>query len=189
MGLVLTSAPAAEPVSRTEAKLHCRIDGTDDDTLVDALIKTARLMAEQATGRALVTQSWRYTLDGFPVAAINLPRPPLASVESVKYLDGDGTLQTLVADTDYSVYLSSLLGLVTPAYGTSWPSPRDVPEAVRIEFTAGYGNAAAVPQDIKQWMLLQIAHWYDNRAAAADKRDALPFVDALLDPYRVYRFE
>ncbi len=189
MGLVLITAPTAEPLSRTEAKLHCRIDGTDDDTLVDALIKTARLMAEQATGRALVTQSWRYTLDCFPAAAINLPRPPLASVQSVKYMDVDGVLQTLVADTDYSVYLSSLLGLVAPAYGVTWPSPRDVPEAVRIEYTAGYGAAAAVPEDIKQWMLLHIAHWYDNRAAAGDKRDPLPFVDALLDPYRVIRFE
>lgn len=188
MGLVLTAAPSVEPLSLTEAKAHCRVDGSDDDTLITALIVTARRMAEQATGRALVTQSWRYTLDAFPVAAIDLPLPPLVSVQSVKYLDADGVLQTLVADTDYSVYLSSLLGLVAPAYGMSWPSPRDVPEAVRIEFTAGYGNAAAVPGDIKQWMLLQICHWYDNRQAAGEKREALPFVDALLDPYRVIRF-
>lgn len=188
MGLVLTAAPSVEPLSLAEAKAHCRVDGSDDDTLITALIVTARRMAEQATGRALVTQSWRYLLDTFPVAAIDLPLPPLVSVQSVKYLDSNGTLQTLVADTDYAVYTSSLLGLVAPAYGMSWPSPRDVREAVRIEFTAGYGAAAAVPNDIKQWMLLQICHWYDNRQAAGEKHAPLPFVDALLDPYRVIRF-
>lgn len=187
MGLVLTSGPAAEPLTLAEAKAHCRVDGSDDDTLITALIVTARRMAEQATGRALVTQSWRYLLDAFPVAAIDLPQPPLVSVESVKYIASDGTLTT-IASTDYTVHTSALLGLVAPAYGMSWPSPRDVREAVRIEFTAGYGAAAAVPNDIKQWMLLQICHWYDNRQAAGEKRDPLPYVDALLDPYRVIRF-
>lgn len=188
MGLTLTAAPGVEPLTRAEAKLHGRIDLTDDDALIDALIVTARRLAEQATGRVLLTQSWAYTLDVFPAAAIEVPLPPLISVELVKYIDSDGVLQTLPSN-QYVVHTSATLGKIVPAYACSWPSPRAVLDAVTVAFTAGYGAAAAVPQDIKQWMLLQVAFWYDNRAAASgSKLEPTPYVDALLDPYRIIRF-
>ena len=187
MGLTLTTAPDAEPLTLVEAKLHCKVDANDDDALITALIVAARRLAEQQTGCALVTQSWRQTFDAFPAAAIALERPPLASVQTVKYYDTDGTLQTLGSGA-YTVHTSGQLGLVAPAYGTTWPATRDRLEAVEITFTAGYGNAAVVPQEIKQWMLLQIGHWYENREAVGERRDPLPYVDALLDPYRVLRF-
>jgi uncharacterized phiE125 gp8 family phage protein len=188
MGLTLTAAPGTEPIALAEAKLHCKVDVTDDDALITALIVAARRLAEQQTGRALVTQQWKQTLDAFPVAAIALDLPPLQTVESLKYYDTDGAQQTLAAGTDYTVHTSTPLGLVAPAYGTTWPATRDMLEAVEIAFTAGYGAAAAVPQEIKQWMLLQIGHWYENREASGDRRNPLPYVDALLDPYRVLRF-
>ncbi len=160
---------------------------TTDDPLLSALITAARRQAENLTGRALITQQWTYTLDAFPPAAINLPNPPLISVQSVKYLDSAGTLTTIDA-ADYTVHTSALLGLVAPAYGLSWPSPREVPEAVTIAFTCGHGAAAAVPQEIKQWMLIQIGHWYANReASGVVKLEPRPFVDSLLDAYRVIR--
>lgn len=187
MGLVQTTPPAAEPISLSEAKLHCRVDGDAEDALITALIVAARGMAENQTGRALVTQQWKQTFDAFPVAAIALDKSPLASVQSVKYYDAAGVLQTL-AGSAYTVHTSGLAGLVAPAAGTAWPGTQDRPEAVEIAFTAGYGNAAAVPQEIKQWMLLQIGHWYARRESAGETMDALPFVDALLDPYRVVRF-
>lgn len=170
-----------------EAKLHCRVDTSDDDMLITALIVAARHMAEQQTGRALVAQSWKQTFDKFPCSAIALDMPPLVSVQSVKYYDGDGALQTVSA-SDYTVHTSGIVGLIAPTYGVAWPSTQDRLEAVEVAFTAGYGAAVAVPQAIKQWMLLQIGHWYANREAVGDKRDPLPFVDSLLDPYRVIRF-
>jgi uncharacterized phiE125 gp8 family phage protein len=160
---------------------------TTVDPLLIALITAARRQAENLTGRVLITQAWTHTLDAFPVAAINLPNPPLVSVASVKYINGDGTLTTIDA-ADYTVHTAGLHGLVVPAYGQSWPSSRAEPEAVRIEFTCGYGTAAAVPQEIKQWMLVQIGHWYSNReASSVVKLEPLPFVDGLLDAYRVLR--
>lgn len=189
MGLTLTAAPTAEPVSLAEAKLHCKVDGTDDDTLLTALIVAARRLAEQQTSRALVTQSWKQTFDAFPVAAIALERPPLQSVTSVKYHDTDGVQQTLDASA-YTVHTSAQLGLVAPVPGTSWPATQARIEAVEVAFVAGYGAAAAVPQEIKQWMLLQIGHWYANRESVnvGNIVNEMPYVGALLDPYRVIRF-
>lgn len=159
---------------------------TTADPQLSALITAARRQAEARTGRVLITQQWKQTFDTFPASAIALSNPPLISVQSVKYIAGDGTLTTI--DTgDYAVYAAALRGLVAPVYGYSWPSTRDELDAVRIEFTAGYGAAAAVPQEIKQWMLLQIAHWHANReAASGTKLEPLPFIDSLLDPYRVF---
>ena len=59
MPSVLVTAPTEEPVSLAEAKLHLRVDYTNDDVLIGALITAARQHAENDTRRALVTQTWR----------------------------------------------------------------------------------------------------------------------------------
>jgi uncharacterized phiE125 gp8 family phage protein len=188
MGLKLTTAPAVEPLTLAEAKAHCKVDVTDDDALLTALIVAARQLAEHLTGRALVTQQWELTLDEFPVAAIAVPLPPLQSVQSLKYRDSAGTLVTLDAAA-YAVYTSALLGLIVPASGTSWPDTWDMPESVTVAFTAGYGLAVAVPQAIKQWLLLAVGGWYAHREQVVTgvTLAELPrgMWDMLLDPYRV----
>lgn len=189
MGLTLILAPSGEPIALAEAKLHCRVDSTEDDALITALIVAARNQAEDRTGRVLVTQKWRIDIDAFPVDTIEIPLPPLVSVESITYLDSDGTRQTLDA-AEYQVVANETPGRVLPAYGKSWPGCRVAPGSVQISFTAGYGAAVSVPQAIKQWMLLQIGHGYANRESVnvGNVVNEMPYVDSLLDPYRVLRF-
>lgn len=186
MGIRLITPPADEPISLIDGKVHCRVDGTDDDVLITSLIAAARRMAEQTTGRALVTQQWEVTLDAFPSGIIALPLPPLVSVQSIKYVDAAGALQTLASGA-YTVHTSGIVGRVAAAYDTTWPDTRAQPDAVTIAFTAGYGVATSVPQEIRQWMLLQIAHWYAVRESVnvGNIVNELPFVGALLDPYRI----
>jgi uncharacterized phiE125 gp8 family phage protein len=71
MGLRQTTPPAVEPVSLAEAKLHLRVDITDDDALITGLIQGARYAAENMCRRVMVTQSWGLTLDGFPRRLFN----------------------------------------------------------------------------------------------------------------------
>ena len=159
--------PAAEPLTLAEAKLHLRVDADiTDDILITALIVTARQQAEHRTGRALLTQQWRYSVDTFPSGSLELPLPKLQSVQAVSYLDNNGVRQTL-ANTEYDVITDELVGSLIPAYGKSWPSCREHPGSVRVDYTCGFGAAADVPQSIKAWMLLAIAAWYENREALA----------------------
>ncbi|MFZ5821796.1 MAG: head-tail connector protein [Chloroflexota bacterium] len=189
MGLTLLTAPAEEPVSLSEAKTHLRVEHTDDDVLITGLIAAARQAAEARTGRALVTQKWRQTLDAWPDdGVIELDKPRLISVESVSYLAIDGTRQTL-DPAAYQAVTDTLIGTVQPTYGTYWPPCRDTPGSLRVDYTAGYGNAAAVPQPIKGWMLLALATWYAQREAlvAGVSLAELPRAvwGSLLDPYIV----
>lgn len=192
MSLQLITPPAEEPVSLESAKAHCRVDVNDDDALLTGLIVAARQLAEHLTGRALITQQWKLSLDCFPIAAIHAPHPPLQTVESIEYIDQTGATQTL-ADAAYRVHTSALEGLIVPAYGTRWPAARNDIGSVSIVLNVGYGAAADVPQAIKQWMLLCIGTWYGSREQILTGTvvSELPrgVWDALLDPYRVWRME
>lgn len=189
MALKLITAPASEPVTLAEAKLHLRVETgvTDDDAWITATIQAARERAEHITNRAFITQTWELALDAFPAAEIKLPKPPLASITSVSYTDSAGVDQTL-SNTLYTPDLYSTPGWLLPAYGTSWPATRASANAVRVRYVAGYGAAAAVPQGIKNWMLLVIGQLYAERGTIGQPGviGELPYVDRLLDAYRVW---
>lgn len=188
LDLILASPPAMEPVTLAAAKLHCRIDGSDEDTLVAWLITAARALVEEQSGRALVTQSFELRIDHWP-ALLFLPRPPAVAVESITYTDDAGHTATL-APAAYALRTG-----VQPAYLRFDSSLRPAATladdaAICVRYTAGYGSADDVPAPLRQAILLLVGHLYTNReAVGASNQAALPFaVDALLAPYRVYWF-
>ena len=79
----ILTAPAAEPVTADEVKDQLRLDGTDQDTMIDLLIAAARAGVEKYLGRALITQTLQLFYDSFP-AEIELPYPPYQSVSHIK---------------------------------------------------------------------------------------------------------
>lgn len=190
MGLLLTTAPALEPLTLTEAKAHLRQDGTDEDALIVALISSVRIAVENYLSRALINQTWTQTFPSW--GCLELLRPPHVSVTSVSYLDANGDSQTL-ASSAYQVDLSGdMQARVMPAYGTTFPVLRSqVYNPVTIVFVAGYGaTAASVPGPIRSAMLLLLAHLYSQREAVSmagvSMSEAPLSVQWLLGPYRVY---
>lgn len=184
------TAPAEEPLTLAEAKAHLRVDASNEDDLIAALIVAARELAETRQRRALVTQTWDLTLDRWPYGGgyydrairqmgpgsplwlpntgqlpIELPRPPLQSVTSIAYVDPEGNSQTL--DPSAYVVSTGTPGRIAPAYGLTWPSIRNQIDAVTIRYVAGYGAASAVPKATKQAILLLVGHLYENREAVA----------------------
>lgn len=167
VNLVLATAPASEPVTLAEAKLHLRVDFADDDALINSLITAARLWCEQMSGAAFFTQTWRLTLDDWPSdGVVLLPRPPVKSVTSVKHYDSGGTQRTLVANTDYQVDLDASPARIAPAPDKSWPSIQEGRlSPIEIVYVAGETTTGAIDARAKQAILLVVAHWYKNREA------------------------
>lgn len=146
-------APAAEPVSLSEAKSFLRIDGTADDALIADFITAARLMAEELTGRSFITQSWKLEYDDAAPHKITLPHGPIQSVTSVNVIAENDAETTLSTD---HYYLNARQQLVF----------NEAPCGHRIEiiYVAGYGDAPGdVPTDMAQAMLLHVAHLYEHR--------------------------
>lgn len=169
IALKLIAGPTVNPVTLAEAKEHCRIDGTTEDTYIAGLILAATEYCETHQRRAFITQTWDLWLDDWPYKDhINIPRPPLQSVASVKHYDTENTEHTML-DTDYLVDVVSEPGRVVLGYSKLWPTETLRPaNAVCVRFTAGYAPdvedlAANVSQKIKQAILLLVSHWYEYR--------------------------
>lgn len=197
--LKLVSIDAAEPsaniVTLDEAKDQCFVAGSDDDTELMSLIMVAREYAEARTWRQIIEATYTLYLDEFPPgdAVIELPKPPVIAVTSVKYYDTNETLQTW-ATSNYQTDLNSEPARIKPD-DTSWPSTDNRLNAVEITFTAGYNSTDiktdpmhVLPEKIKQAMLLMITHWFNNREAVVisegrsiDAKEVPLTANALLD--------
>lgn len=204
MTLQLVTPPTEEPVTLSEAKLHLRVDFDDDNDLIQMLIEAARVAVESITLRQLCTATWRMVLDSFPGPslmgvpygqtfsllghAILIPKAPITNVMSIEYQDMGGLWQTMPA-CDYVVDSACDLTRITPKFGKIWPINLPQIGSVRVTFTAGYGDATMVPAGLKSWMKLRIGSLYAHREEVAlmsrGQLAALPFVDGLLDPYKV----
>lgn len=174
MALRLITSPAAEPVTLTEAKAQLRVTFSDDDALITNCIAAARARCELVTGRALITQTWQLELSEWPYApmakaslrnAVFIPKPPLASITSVKYIGEDDIEHALVSGVDYVSQIADPCSYVAPASGAIWPIVAEIPNAIRIRYVCGYGNSgASVPPDLRCGMLMLIDHMYRNRS-------------------------
>jgi hypothetical protein len=198
----VTSAPAAEPVSLAEAKAWAKIDSSDADALLVALIAAARESAENYTRRSLLTQTVRLTLD-LPCSGLNdalgegvydlpstelygalprvieLPKGPVQSVTSVT------TYNTANASSVYSSSYYSLNSDGTRLVLTEsavWPSPLRPVAACEIVYLAGYGDgASSVPQAVRTALLMHVQRMYDGRVFCEMPEGCT----RLLRPYRI----
>lgn len=182
MSLQLLAPPAAEPVSLADATAHLKLDTADEDALVATLITAARARAEWHTGRAFITQSWRLSLDDWPHDdMVELPLPPLLSVEEVATIDVAG-IRTVLAPTDFSVDPASAPGRVI---FTARPVSLRRRDCLQVSFTAGYGDVAAVPAAIKEAILEIVA---DLHAHRGDEYGPVGLAgQALLAPFRMFK--
>ena len=161
------TAPTAEPVEVEEVKRHLRITDDFEDPLLKTYVTAARKLAEKATKRQLMTATYDLFLHAFPCEIV-LPRPPLQSVASVKYLDTGGT-QTTLATSVYTTDTNRTPGRITLAYNQSWPSIRAIENTVEILYVCGYTAAVNVPEGIRMGILMLTAHWWRHREAFVDK--------------------
>jgi len=190
------SGPATEPVTLAAMKLHLRgfANVTDLDTEVSEIITTAREWVEEYTGRALMDQTWRITINNdsrtcpAPSAGdmgwwpawtrwlaqreILLMRSPVLAITSFVTVDSAGT-ETAVAPTVYALTEpDSKWPRIAGLSGSTWNG-----STLKIEFRAGYANAAlspaegseVVPARLIQAMKLYASALYDRDEKMMDK--------------------
>lgn len=174
--LELVTGPSAEPVLPSEAKLHARIDLTTEDDLVHDWISAAREYTEIHTGRKWASQTWKWTLRGWPCGtyqwtgmyAIPFPFEPVSSVTTVKYYDAAGVQQTMSVGTDYQLWLSHSPPLIAPAPNEIWPTLQtDRIDPIEIVFVAGYSDVQR-PKRVKQAIYEILTYWSENRGDGTD---------------------
>ncbi len=194
MSLSLVTAPGSMPVTVAEVALQVRFDLTDESDLIDIYIAAITAKAESRLKRALITQTWKVELFKFPADSEGIPlfMGPVSAVNSVKYLDVDGDLQTL-SDSVYSLVNDGEDNRprVILDYDQTWPSCREQTGSVVVEYVAGYGVAAAVPNAIKAWILINVATLYENRetvVVGSSVDDIATIADSLLDGCMVVSF-
>jgi uncharacterized phiE125 gp8 family phage protein len=192
MPLILTDGPSVEPVSLAEAKLHCRVDGDAEDTLISSLIIAARMHIERSLNIALVEQSWSLFLDRWPDRSwLALPLTPVASLDAVRLYSPSDTFMALGADL-FQLDDAGLRPRLSRREAQAWPLPGRSVNGIEIAFTAGYGPTADdVPMPIRLAIRMLVAHWYENREPVLPGEAvgaAVPLgVASLISPYREVR--
>lgn len=177
------TAPGSEPITLAEAKAHCRVDHTADDSLIQGYITTAREFVEDYIDRSLVTQRLVMNLDAFP-HEIELPRPPMATVGtatavSVTYVTGEAGGTATLATNAYRVDRDSTPGVIRTTYAGSWPSHLLDQNSVTVTWWSGYGDPASVPQRVKNAMLMCVHELYEKRGNAEIPEAAMRLLDTV----------
>ncbi len=172
--LTRQTSPAVEPVTVAEAKAHLRVDNSNSDTEIAAMVTAAREWCEQYLDRSLVSTQWVMRFDSFPpdgTQDIELPRPPMSlagttTAVALTFTYENGTTATY-STASYRVDRSSTPGAVKTLYGQTWPPHLMDDNAISVTWWAGYGSAgSSVLATIRHAILLLVGHWYESRQAA-----------------------
>lgn len=202
---IITVQPEVELWSIAEAKDYLRIDSdnSDDNTILQAYIKSARQKAEAYCNRTFITQSHKLTLDSINAVYpedklsagyfeipynyfmggsdyIELPNKPVQSVTSFTYYDVNDNA-TVWSASNYNVDTAS--GRIFLKAGVSFPVTLRNRNAVEIIYVSGYGDDASdVPDAIRQGVMMMITEMYETRGLCEMSCGC----KSLLDPYVNY---
>lgn len=179
-----------DPLDLDEVKAHLRVEGDDEDRLIQAYVAAATAHIDGPDGwlgRAIGIQILEARCDILTCGdCIRLPFSPVIELVSVSFLDATGVEQ--MADLDEF----ELMGrdLVASGDGWAWQGGSTRREAIRIRYRAGYET---VPAPIKAAVLLMVGDLYNNRetavAGSSASAVAVPMsttVTNLLAPFRVF---
>lgn len=182
---VVVITPPAPVVTFEEVEKHLAEVPAEDKTYVEALTAAATAWIDGPAGwlgRSIGVQLLEYRDDHPCSPVVYLPYGPV--LEVVEAWSGDD-------EVDVSGYQPG-----APSFSFGMQMSGGQP--IRIRYWAGYGARAGHPPawvndalpSIKVAIMMLVAQWYRTREAAVvdDKIVEMPFaVDALLQPYRVYR--
>ena len=170
MPLTVIEKASVQPVDINLLKQHLRLvvdnpaSYTVEDEVLSLLIDAVTMAYQDRFKTQLMTATLRWDFQQFR-KEMELPRPPLQSVESVVYIDAEGNEQP-VADSNYEVIESHVNpGMVRFNWEFTFPElHKDTKYPVRVEYKAGYGdNISDVDPDIQLYLMSTIGTYYMQR--------------------------
>lgn len=166
LDLKLEDTNTTEPISLEDMKLWLRLDIEDDDDLVTALIKTARVQIEGYLNRSLVLKNVKAILNN-SLGSIYLPYCPIISaIEDIVIKDKSGN----------DITNAEILGLEFPYIALP------AIDYIYVEYSTGYAQQpdwaiAAIKQQVS-WL-------YENRGDETKIGQLSPMALATLKQYRL----
>lgn len=167
------------PVLVASIKEWLRVDHSEDDAILTALIQAATAECENKLWMQLTYRDYTYTADKFPAEgdSIELEGSP-GTITSIVYNNG---LADITMDSDdYEITEDDDTWTVAPVADT-WP------DAVSVEISYKSGDATQ-PEEIKTWIMARAGTLYEQRigvSMGANPANFLPdrFFDGLIDKY------
>lgn len=166
-----TVAPTATIVTLQAAKDYLRVDYSEDDTLIQSLIDTARIRLEQYASVAMSARTLKVVayVDEF----IELPYAPINTISLVEYWDGAAWVAMTLGD--YRV----LGDTYKKVYFTS-----PIMSEFRFTYTCGY---ATTPESMKTALLKMVGDLYEYRESSVESSKPsanLTTAYELMKPYK-----
>lgn len=162
-------------VSLSTAKLHLRVSGSGEDTIITAYLNAATAWIERFTGKRLTAGSVTdYFTEFGDYLELTWGPPETIASPVITYINADGDSDTV----DDPRLRDGLLW--PPTIG--WPS-YEVLSTISVAYTAGYSTT---PTDLEQAQLILTNHFYENRGLGMPLEDSDEgrALDSLCRPFR-----
>jgi uncharacterized phiE125 gp8 family phage protein len=162
---IVTTDLTAEPVTLAEFKSYAHITYSDDDTVLTAILKSARIALENYTGKSFGAKTLNiiFSTSG---RGINLPKGPVSEVTALEYR-APGCCGVVPG---WEAYLDQQWNLT----GNRFFAPAG-------EYKATYKTAWTLPEDVKTAIKEQALYLWENRNS--DKGQIAPLAKTLIYPY------
>ena len=176
--LTVVSTTANLPIERDEIRDQLRILEDCDTALLEALLRAACEYVENASGYAVFSRSWKYSIDCPPFERLFLPKYPVTSIVSIEYFDTDNTAQALDV-MDFTLFDDGTEQWLEPNPGVVWPTTAARPDALSVTFDVG--GALDRYNVLRQAILMIASDWYEYPTASSeDQKREVPFGASVL---------
>jgi hypothetical protein len=164
---VTATSGTTSPVTLDEAKEYLRItseqEGRSLQTALDAAVDFCQ---RTIPGHIqLCNCTYQVLSSGFPDddQRWEIPVPPLVSSTAItiNYYNSTNGYSTLSSTTWDAVVPTEGPAFVKAKTNETWPTTRERPDAVTLQFKAGFGPPRKVPATIKMAVLMKTEHLWD----------------------------
>jgi uncharacterized phiE125 gp8 family phage protein len=150
--ITIISEEVTNPITLAEAKNYLRVDFSEDDDLIEALITSARVRLEQYAGIAMTPRTLQVV--AYVDELIELPYAPISYILTVEYFSNNNWVE--IEDGAYEVIGTTVRKVFT----------RDYPGMeYRFTYNCGYEE---VPSTLKTATLKLVSDLYEYRESSVE---------------------